>query len=76
MQNRVSMAEASRNFSLLAKMVDENGLAVILQNDKPKYVLLDYNSLQENRPADEQELQRVAERLLQRHKKAFEELAK
>lgn len=47
-KNQISMLEASKNFSKLTKMIDKDGLAVILENEKPKYVLLDYGSLQKS----------------------------
>ena len=57
-------------------MVDENGAAVILKNNAPQYVLIDYSKLQEDVEADDEALEDVATRLLQKHRKAFEELAK
>ncbi len=56
-------------------MVDENGAAVILKNNSPRYVLIDYSKLQEDTDADNEALEAVAVRILQKHKKAFEELA-
>ena len=57
-------------------MVDENGAAVILKNNAPRYVLIDYGKLQVDAEADNEKLEDVATRLLQKHRKAFEELAK
>ena len=57
-------------------MVDENGAAVILKNNAPRYVLIDYGKLQADVEADNEILEDVATRLLQKHRKAFEELAK
>lgn len=74
-KNLVSISEANQNFSKVAKMVDENGAAVILKNNVPRYVLIDYNKLQEDMEADNEVLEDVAIRLLQKHRKAFEELA-
>jgi antitoxin Phd len=39
--NLVSITEANQNFSRVARMVDENGAAVILKNNVPRYVLMD-----------------------------------
>ena len=75
-KNLVSISEANQNFSKVARMVDENGVAVILKNNTPRYVLLDYSKLQDNMEADNEMLEDVATRLLEKHKKAFEELAK
>ena len=76
LKNLVSISEANQNFSKVARMVDENGAAVILKNNTPKYVLIDYSKLQDNTEADNEMLEDVATRLLEKHKKAFEELAK
>ena len=38
--NLVSITEANQNFSRVARMVDENGAAVILKNNVPRYVLM------------------------------------
>ena len=36
LNNLVSITEANQNFSKVARMVDENGAAVILKNNSPK----------------------------------------
>lgn len=41
-----------------------------------RYVLGDYSKLQEDTDADHDALEAVAARILQKHKKAFEELGK
>lgn len=76
LKNLVSISEANQNFSKVARMVDENGAAVILKNNAPRYVLIDYSKLQEDIDADNETLETVAVRILQKHKTAFEELAK
>jgi len=76
LKNLVSISEANQNFSKVARMVDENGAAVILKNNAPRYVLIDYGKLQADVEADNETLEDVAARLLQKHRKAFEELAK
>lgn len=65
-------------------MVDNKGTAVILKNNKPKYVLLDYNTLvqeeqeeqEETVVADQASVDDVANAILSRHLDAFKELAK
>ena len=39
----VPMAEANQNFSRVVRIVDENDVAVILKNNKPRYVVIDFN---------------------------------
>ena len=74
--NLVSISEANQNFSKIARMVDENGAAVILKNNKPRYVLIDYSQLEKEEIVDDMEVEDVAKNILFRHMKAFEELAK
>lgn len=73
--NLVSISEANQNFSKVARLVDENGAAVILKNNVPRYVLVEYSQLQEETIADD-EVNQIAKRVLSKHIKAFEELAR
>ena len=75
-ENVVSMTEANQNFSKVARLVDENGVAVILKNNTPRYVILDYSKIQEEKIADDDDVKNVSEKILSKHLKAFEELAK
>lgn len=74
--NLVSISEANQNFSKVARLVDEKGTAIILKNNAPRYVLLDYSLLHQNAVADDQDVNTAAIRILEKHIKAFEELAK
>ncbi|WP_352404669.1 type II toxin-antitoxin system Phd/YefM family antitoxin [Sporanaerobacter acetigenes] len=74
--NLVSISEANQNFSKVARLVDENGAAVILKNNVPRYVLIDYSQLQKEEILGDEEVDEVAKRILSKHMKAFEELAK
>ena len=74
--NLVSITEANQNFSKIAKMVDENGAAVILKNNKPRYVLIEYSQLEKEEIIGNMEVEEVAKNILSRYMKAFEELAK
>jgi len=75
-ENLVSISDANQNFSKIARLVDEKGTAIILKNNAPRYVLLDYSLLSQDRVADDADVDAVATRLLSKHIKAFEELAK
>ena len=37
----VSVSEANKNFSRVARTADSNGRAVIFKNNKPKYLMID-----------------------------------
>lgn len=48
----VSISEVNQNFSKVAKMVDEKKQVVIMKNNKPKYVMMDfeeYRKLENNK---------------------------
>ncbi|HGA1066327.1 TPA: type II toxin-antitoxin system Phd/YefM family antitoxin [Streptococcus agalactiae] len=80
-ENLVSISEANQNFSKVARMVDANGTAVILKNNTPKYVLVDYQSLikeEQDTPVvvEQTTLDEVATSVLSRHLDTFKELAK
>lgn len=49
---------------------------VILKNNTPRYVLIDYSKLEQNTNADNATVEEVASNILSKHLKAFEELAK
>lgn len=44
----VSMTEANQNFSKVARLVDEKGSAVIMKNNMPKYLVIDFNKAEED----------------------------
>lgn len=80
LENLVSISEANQNFSKIARLVDANGTAVILKNNVPKYVLVDYQTLLEQQDKEsaisDDTLDSVANSILSRHLDAFKELAK
>ena len=75
-ENLVSISEANQNFSKVARLVDEKGTAVILKNNTPRYILMDYSLIRQNVIADDADVDAIAARMLKKHIKAFEELAK
>lgn len=75
-QNLVSMTEANRNFSRVARIVDENGLAVILKNNAPKYVVVEFSQFESTQTASMEDVMAVSKRLMDQNKAAYEELAK
>jgi antitoxin Phd len=75
-ENLVSISETNQNFSKVARLVDEKGTAIILKNNIPRYVLVDYELFRQNAVADDIDVDMVATRILAKHIKAFEELAK
>ena len=39
----VSISEANQNFTRVARMVDENGSVVIMKNNAPRYLLIEFS---------------------------------
>lgn len=72
-----SMTQANQNFSQVAKTVEKKGEVLVLKNNKPKYVIFDIeqNSLLLNL-TDDEKIDIVARRVLNRYLPAFKELAK
>ena len=72
-----SMTQANQNFSQVARTVDSKGEAVIFKNNKPKYIVLDMddNDLLIDLSEDEK-IEIVAKRILNKYLSAFKELAK
>jgi antitoxin Phd len=72
----ISMTEANQNFSKASKTADLYGKAVIVKNNKPKYVLIDVNSSSYIELSEEEKIEIIAKRMLNKHILAFKELAK
>ncbi|MBE6758966.1 MAG: type II toxin-antitoxin system Phd/YefM family antitoxin [Ruminococcaceae bacterium] len=75
----VAMAEANQNFSRVTRVVDEEGVAVILKNNKPRYVVVGFEEYNEIRTALQlrrQKLESTADELLTENLEALLELAK
>lgn len=74
--NLVSITEANQNFSKVARMVDENGAVVILKNNVPRYMLVEFSQAESEQLADDEEVGEISKRLIERNRKVYEELAK
>ena len=74
--NLVSITEANQNFSRVARMVDENGAAVILKNNVPRYVLMEFSQVEDEQQAKDEDILEISKRLITKNKHAYEVLAK
>ena len=71
------MTQANQNFSSIARTVDKEGEAVVFKNNKPKYLVLNM----ENNDflfdlTEDEKIDIVAKRILDKYIGAFKELAK
>ena len=71
-----TMTEANQNFSKVARLAENNGQAVIFKNNKPKFLLVDIDSNSYFDITDDEKIDVAAKRIMNRFKRAFEELAK
>jgi len=75
-QKIVSISEANQNFSKIAKLVDADKAVVIMKNNKPKYILLDFDEFSKEAISEEEKLDEIANRILFENMEAFKELSK
>lgn len=72
----LSVSEANQNFSKATKLADQNGSIILLKNNRPSYMLISLRENPDFELTDDEKIDVVARRVLERHRKAFEELAK
>lgn len=75
----VPMTDANQNFSKVVRLVDENGMAVILKNNKPRYVIVDFEEYDDIASALQMrnsKIMKTADEIIDSNMHAFLELAK
>lgn len=75
-KNLVSITEANQNFSRVARMVDENGSVVILKNNTPRYLIIEFDKAEKEQLADNEDLMEISKRLIAKNREAYDEIAK
>lgn len=75
-KNLVSITEANQNFSRVARLVDENGAAVILKNNVPRYLLIEFSQAEQEELADDEDVMAISKRLIAKNRLAYQELVK
>ncbi len=75
-KNLVSITEANQNFSRVARMVDESGSVVILKNNTPRYLVIEFEKAEKEQLADGEDIAAISKRLIAKNREAYEELAK
>lgn len=74
--NLVSITEANQNFSRVARLVDENGSVVILKNNVPRYLIVEFSQAEKEQVAADEDVMSISKRLIQKNRQAYEALAK
>ena len=75
----VPMTEANQNFSKVGRTVDESGLALILKNNKPRYVVVDfdeYDTIAAAMQMRKAKIDSAADKLIDENMEVLLELAK
>ena len=72
----ISITEANQNFSKVTKLVDEKGTAIILKNNVPRYLVIDFSKAEESAVAADEDVLAISKRLLKKNKEAYEVFAK
>ena len=75
----VAITEANQNFSKVVRTVDEKGMAVILKNNNPKYILVnfdEYDEIQMLKAERAKKIADISDQLIDENLEAFFELAK
>lgn len=72
----VSISEANQNFSRIARLVDEKGSVVIMKNNAPRYLLIEFSQAEAMQAAPDEDVLAISSRLIQKNMEAYGELAK
>ena len=72
----VPISVANQNFSKVTRVVDEHGTAVILKNNVPRYLVIDFSKAEQEKIASTEDVFAISERLIKQNMKAYEVLAK
>ena len=71
----VSITEANQNFSKVARLVDEMGTAVIMKNNVPRYLVIDFARAEQDSVAADEDVLALSKRFLEQNREAYEVLA-
>lgn len=72
----VTITDANQNFSKVARIVDEEKSVLIMKNNKPKYVIIEFEEFVKESVGEEERIEKIADKILQKNIDAFRELAK
>ena len=75
-KNLVSITDANQNFSKVARLVDENGSVIILKNNGPRYLVIEFSAAEQEQLAADEDVMAISKRLIEKNRQAYEVLAK
>lgn len=72
----VSITEANQNFSKVARLVDELGSAVIMKNNIPKYLVIEFSKADKQENVSDETVMEFSRKMMEKNKEAYEVLSK
>ena len=71
----ISITEANQNFSKVTKMVEQKGAVVILKNNVPRYLVIEFGQAERASFASDEDVLSISKRLIEQNREAYEVLA-
>ena len=59
-EQMISMSEANQNFSRVARMVDQEGQAIILKNNVPRYLVIEFSQAEQEQTASDEDVREAS----------------
>ena len=72
----ISITEANQNFSRVTRMVDEKGSVVILKNNSPRYLVIEFSQAEQEQLMADEDVMSISRRIMEKNKEAYEVLAR
>lgn len=70
----IAMTDANQNFSKVTRLVDEQGAAVILKNNKPRYAVINFAEYDSFQAYRKEIINKTADELIEKNLEAFKEM--
>lgn len=75
-KNIVSITEANQNFSKATRLVDESGTVIILKNNVPRHLVMEFSADEQEYLAADEDVMSISKRLIEKNRQTYEMLAK
>jgi len=72
----ISITEANQNFSRVTRLVDERGAVIIMKNNAPRYLMVEFSQVDKEQTLPDEDVLSISRRILTQNKEAYEVLAK
>ena len=63
----VSITEANQNFSKVTRLVDEHGSVVIMKNNVPRYLVIDFGKAEKDLTASDEDVLSISKKLIEQN---------